>query len=150
MSPEDIDCARGVLHVRRQVQSFKGRRYFTLPKGRKTRVVDMPSSVAEELKRHVEALPPVEVDLPWEKPEGQRRKYSLLLTTRFGNAIAVVAWNTNTWKPAPAVAGIIPPRPIGAKPWQWQAAPRDRFHVLRHTYASTMLEAGESVVTLAR
>lgn len=38
----------------------------------------------------------------------------------------------------------------GAKAWQWQAAPKDGFHVLRHTYASLMLEAGESVVTLAR
>lgn len=76
----------------------------------------MPSSVAEELKHHIEAFPPVEVELPWEKPEGQRRKYSLLLTTRFGNAIAVVGWNTNTWKPALAEAGIIPPRPKGAKP----------------------------------
>ncbi|MFJ3950963.1 tyrosine-type recombinase/integrase [Streptomyces libani] len=27
---------------------------------------------------------------------------------------------------------------------------RHRFHVLRHTYASMMLEAGESVVTVAR
>jgi integrase len=110
----------------------------------------MPSSVAEELKHHIEAFPPVEVELPWEKPEGQRRKYSLPLTTRFGNAIAVVGWNTHTWKPALAEAGFIPPRPKGAKPWQWQAAPRGGFHVLRHTYASIMLEAGESVVTLAR
>ena len=44
---------------------------FALPKGKKTRTVDMPSSVAEELKLHVEAFPPVEVELPWGKPEGQ-------------------------------------------------------------------------------
>ncbi|MFF3366628.1 tyrosine-type recombinase/integrase [Streptomyces misionensis] len=55
-----------------------------------------------------------------------------------------------TWKPALAEAGIIPPRAEGAKPWQWAAAPKDGFHVLRHTYASIMLEAGESVVALAR
>lgn len=54
------------------------------------------------------------------------------------------------WKPALAKAGIIPPRAKGAKDWQWEAAPKDGFHVLRHTYASIMLEAGESVVTLAR
>ncbi|WP_268256065.1 tyrosine-type recombinase/integrase [Streptomyces aurantiogriseus] len=59
-------------------------------------------------------------------------------------------WNPYTWKPAPAQAGIIPPRLKGAKRWQWGAAPKDGFHVLRHTYASIMLEAGESVVTLAR
>lgn len=150
LSPEDIDYARGVLHVRRQIQVIRGRLYFALPKGKKTRTVDMPTSVTEELKRHVEAFPPVEVELPWGKPEGQARKFSLLLTTRFGNAIAVNTWNTYTWKPALAEAGIIPPRAERAKPWQWAAAPKDGFHVLRHTYASLMLEAGESVVTLAR
>ncbi|ANZ20203.1 tyrosine-type recombinase/integrase [Streptomyces noursei] len=152
LSPEDIDYARGVIHVRRQVQAIHGKLFFALPKGAKTRTVDMPSSVAEELKRHVAAFPPVEVELPWGKPEadGQRRKVSLLLTTRFGNAVAVNTWNTYTWKPALAKAGIIPPCPKGAKPWQWAAAPKDGFHVLRHTYASLLLEAGESVVTLAR
>lgn len=32
----------------------------------------------------------------------------------------------------------------------WKASRKDGFHVLRHTYASAILEAGESVVTLAR
>lgn len=105
----------------------KGRLYFARPK----------------LKRHVEAFPPVEVELPWGRPEAdeQRRKFALLLTTRFGNAVAVNTWNTYTWKPALAEA---------AKDWQWEATPKDGFHVLRHTCASIMLEAGECVVTLAR
>jgi integrase len=152
LSPEDIDYARGVLHVRRQVQAINGKLYFALPKGGKTRTVDMPPSVAQELKRHVKAFPPVEVELPWEKPgaDRPRKRFSLVLTTRFGNAVAVNTWNTYSWKPALAKAGIIPPRPKGAKPWQWEAAPKDGFHVLRHTYASMMLEAGESVVTVAR
>ncbi|MER6190314.1 tyrosine-type recombinase/integrase [Streptomyces cyaneofuscatus] len=150
LSPEDIDYDRGMLHVRRQVQAIHGRLYFALPKGKKIRTVDLPPSVAEELKRHIEAFPPVEVELPWGKPEGGRKKFFLLLTTRFGNAVAVNTWNTYTWKPALAKAGIIPPRAEGAKAWQWAAAPKDGFHVLRHTYASIMLEAGESVVTLAR
>ncbi|MEU0704141.1 tyrosine-type recombinase/integrase [Streptomyces bacillaris] len=150
LSPEDIDYGRGLLHVRRQVQAIHGRLYFALPKGKKIRTVDLPPSVAEELKRHIEAFPPVEVELPWGKPEGERKKFSLLLTTRFGNAVAVNTWNTYTWKPALAKAGVIPPRAEGAKAWQWAAAPKDGFHVLRHTYASIMLEAGESVVTLAR
>lgn len=68
LGPEDIDYARGVLHVRRQVQAINGRLYFTLPKGAKTRTVDMPASVAEELKRHTETFPPVEVELPWGRP----------------------------------------------------------------------------------
>lgn len=112
--------------------------------------MDLSPSAAEELKRHIEAFPPVEVELPWGKPEGERRKFSLLLTTRFGNAVAVNTWNTYTCKPALAKAGAIPPRAERSKAWQWAAAPKDGFHVLRHTYASIMLEAGESVVTLAR
>ncbi|MFJ2832292.1 hypothetical protein ACIPC1_32835 [Streptomyces sp. NPDC087263] len=130
--------------------AIKGRLYFTVPKGKKTRTVDVPSSVADEPKRHVEAFPPVEVELPWGKPEGPGRKLSLVLTTRFGNAVAVNTWNTHTWKPALAEAGIISPRANEAKRRQWAAAPKDGFHVLRHIYASLMLEAGESVVTSAR
>ncbi|MEU6017439.1 site-specific integrase [Streptomyces sp. NPDC047515] len=150
LSPQDVDYVRGVLHVRRQVQAIHGRLYFALPKGKKIRTVDLPPSVAEELKRHIEAFPPAEVELPWGKPEGERKKFSLLLTTRFGNAVAVNTWNTYTWKPALAKAGVIPSRAEGAKAWQWAAASKDGFRVLRHTYASIMLEAGESVVTLAR
>lgn len=150
LSPEDIDFERGVLYVRRQVQAIHGKLYFALPKGKKVRTVDMPRSVAEELRRHVEAYPPVVVELPWGRPDGDMKKVTLLLTTRFGNAVAVNTWNTYTWKPALAKAGVIPPRAEGAKAWQWAAAPKDGFHVLRHTYASIMLEAGESVVTLAR
>jgi hypothetical protein len=84
---------------------------------------------------------------------GSRRggkKFSPLLTTRSGNAVAVNTWNISTWKPALAKAGVIPPRAEGVKAWQWAAAPKDGFPVLRHTYASIMWEAGESVVTLAR
>ncbi|MEF9901985.1 hypothetical protein [Streptomyces sp. P9-A2] len=40
-----------------------------------------------------------------------------MLTTRFSNAIAVNTWNTCTWKPALAEAGIIPPRAKDAKQW---------------------------------
>lgn len=83
----------------------------------------MPSAVAMELKRHVEAYSTGEVELPWGKP---------------------------TWKPASAGAGVIPPCAEGAKPCQWAAAPKDGFHVLRHTCASILLEAGEPVVTVAR
>lgn len=37
----------------------------------------------------------------------------------------------------------------GAKEWQWEAPPKDGFHVLRHTWASIMLPAGKSVATPA-
>ncbi|MET9833676.1 hypothetical protein ABZ078_31225 [Streptomyces sp. NPDC006385] len=98
------------------IQAICGRLYFALPKGKKARTVGMPSSVADELKRHVEAFPPGGVELPW--------------------GVAVNTWNTYTWKLALVEAGIVPPRAEGANPWQWAAGTKDGFHVLRHTYAS--------------
>jgi hypothetical protein len=85
--------------------------YFALPKGKKTRTVDTPSSVAEELKRHVEAfVPTAGGGASVGKPEVRGRKFSPLFTTRLGNAVAVNTGNTYTWKPAPAEAALIPPR----------------------------------------
>jgi len=79
---------------------------------------------------------------------------SLLSTTRQDTAINRSTWNTRNWKPALAAAGVIPPLPEpveGARPSRvWEPSREHGFHVLRHTYASVMLEAGESVVSLAQ
>ncbi|MGW1162386.1 tyrosine-type recombinase/integrase [Streptomyces sp. NPDC002519] len=149
LSPEDVDFARGALRIRRQVQLLHGRLYFTLPKGGKTRVVDMPPSVASALAEYFLEYPAVEVELPWGGPEGdrERKKFPLILTTTYGNAIRANIFNVEVWKPALAMAGVIPVRNQGER---WKASRKDGFHVLRHTYASVILEAGESVVTLAR
>ncbi|AYN38721.1 site-specific integrase [Streptomyces dangxiongensis] len=149
LSPADVDFERGLIRVRRQVQLLYGRLYFTLPKGGKTRVVDMPPSVAAELRAHFLQLPAVEVELPWGGPEPDREKRSfpLVLTTTYGNAIRANIFNDEVWKPALAKAGVIPVREKGQR---WKASRKDGFHILRHTYASVILEAGESVVTLAR
>ncbi|WP_405757553.1 tyrosine-type recombinase/integrase [Streptomyces sp. NBC_00073] len=149
LSPKDIDFERGVIRVRRQVQLLSGRLYFTLPKGTKTRIVDMPRSVATELAAYFLDHPAVDVELPWGGPEPDREKRSfpLVLTTTYGNAIRANIFNDEAWKPALAAAGVIPVREKGAR---WKASRKDGFHVLRHTYASILLEAGESIVTLAR
>lgn len=149
LSPADVDFERGLIRVRRQVQLLYGRLYFTLPKGGKTRVVDMPPSVAAELRAHFLQLPALEVELPWGGPEPDREKRSfpLVLTTTYGNAIRANIFNDEVWKPALAKADVIPVREKGQR---WKASRKDGFHVLRHTYASVILEAGESVVTLAR
>ncbi|MEU9159644.1 site-specific integrase [Streptomyces sp. NPDC048424] len=149
LSPRDIDFERGVIRVRRQVQLLSGRLYFALPKGGKTRIVDMPRSVATELAAYFLDHPAVDVELPWGGPEPDREKQSfpLVLTTTYGNAIRANIFNDEVWKPALAAAGVIPVREKGAR---WKASRKDGFHVLRHTYASVLLEAGESIVTLAR
>lgn len=84
------------------------------------------------------------------KPEGRGRSSPCRSPRASGNAVAVDTWNTYTSKPALAKAGVVPPRAEGAKAWQWAAASKDGFHLLRHTHASIMLEAGRSIVSLAR
>ncbi|MFH8991474.1 tyrosine-type recombinase/integrase [Streptomyces sp. NPDC017940] len=149
LSPQDVDFARGLIRVRRQVQLLGGRLYFALPKGGKTRTVDMPEAVARELADYFAEYPAVEVELPWGGPDPDldTRKFPLILTTTYGNALRANIFNVEVWKPALAAAGVIPMREKGAR---WQASRKDGFHALRHTYASILLEAGESVVTLAR
>ncbi|MEU9734119.1 site-specific integrase [Streptomyces sp. NPDC048002] len=149
LSPEDVDFARGVLRIRRQVQLLNGRLYFALPKGGKTRVVDMPPSVASALAEYFLEYLAVEVELPWGGPETdrERKKFPLILTTTYGNALRANMFNVDVWKPALAAAGVISVRKTGER---WAVSRKDGFHVLRHTYASVILEAGESVVTLAR
>ncbi|WP_327265145.1 tyrosine-type recombinase/integrase [Streptomyces sp. NBC_01232] len=131
------------------MQLLSGRLYFALPKGGKTRIVDMPRSVATELAAYFLDHPAVDVELPWGGPEPDREKQSfpLVLMTTYGNAIRANIFNDEAWKPALAAAGVIPVREKGAR---WKASRKDGFHVLRHTYASVLLEAGESIVTLAR
>ena len=89
------------------------------------------------------------MELPWGGPEDdrERQKLPLILTTTYGDALRANIFNVEVWKPALAVAGVIPVRNEGER---WKASRKDGFHVLRHTYASVILEAGESVVTLAR
>ncbi|MFJ9360931.1 tyrosine-type recombinase/integrase [Streptomyces mirabilis] len=148
LSPEDVDFVRGVLRIRRQVQLLSGRLYFALPKGGKTRVVDMPPSVAAALGQYFMEYPAVEVELPWggPAPDREKTKFPLVITTTYGNALRANIFNVE-WKPALAAGGVIPLRKKGER---WKASRKDGFHVLRHTYASVILEAGESVVTLAR
>ncbi|WP_438291018.1 integrase [Streptomyces sp. HUAS TT7] len=87
--------------------------------------------------------------LPWGGPEPGRRTrtFALTLTTTHGNAVRANYFSAHISKPALAAAGVIPARVEGER---WQASRSDGFHVLRDIYASVILEAGESVVTLAR
>ncbi len=70
LGPADIDDERGVLHVRRQVRTVGGKQYAALPKGARARGVDLPDSVARELKRHLAAFRCEKWNCPG---EGRRR-----------------------------------------------------------------------------
>ncbi|MDT0464821.1 tyrosine-type recombinase/integrase [Streptomyces gibsoniae] len=169
LAEEDFDFKAGVVHIRRQLRwDIKGRPYFSLPKGRKTREAPLPPNLAIRGREHFRRFPSTPCTLPWRNPEPpttaleeRQRKpitVNLVLTTSHGNRIYYRTWNDRSWKPALAAAGII--KPVGEKVRRdggrirrvpLYAAPReDMFHVLRHTYASVQLEAGESIVSLSK
>ncbi|MFF7156390.1 tyrosine-type recombinase/integrase [Streptomyces sp. NPDC008139] len=168
LAEEDFDFEAGVVPVRRQLRwDTKGRPYFCLPKGQKTRDVPLSPTLAQRARAHFRRFPPVECALPWRNPEEpstplekrQRQPVTvrLVLTTSHGLRINYRTWSERSWKPALADAGIL--RKIGEKVVKHGARIRrhpvfdlsrsDMFHVLRHTYASVQLEAGESIVSLS-
>ncbi|SCG07236.1 MULTISPECIES: tyrosine-type recombinase/integrase [unclassified Streptomyces] len=168
LDERDFDFSSQVVHVRRQLRwDSKGRPYFCLPKRGKTRDVPLPPELALRAQEHFQRFPSVKCTLPWRNPdfpasalEARQRKpitVRLVLSTSQGNRIYYRTWNERTWQPALAAAGVI--RIAGEKLQQYSGRIRrypvfetsreDMFHVLRHTYASVQLEAGESVVSVA-
>nr|WP_246619510.1 hypothetical protein [Streptomyces corallincola] len=133
---------------------MKGRPYFSLPKGRKTREVPLPANLALRARAHFRRFPSTSCTLPWRNPEvpttaleERQRKpitINLILISSHGNRIYYRTWNDRSWKRALATAGLI--KPVGEKVRHdgnrirrvpRYAAPRDdMFHVLHHTYAS--------------
>jgi integrase len=137
LSPDDIDFLRGRVEVRRQVKLFAGnRQVFALPKGRKTRSVPLPESVRDELAAYLTRFPARGVSLPWEKLTGTPIEVPLLLSTREATALNRNYFNTYVWKKALVAADVEPTRDNGC-------------HALRHFYASTLLDAGESIKALS-
>ncbi|MFD7430378.1 tyrosine-type recombinase/integrase [Streptomyces sp. NPDC059818] len=162
LSAEDIDFAKEVVPIRRQVKMVRTKLCFALPKGRKVRDVPLPKSVARTIQRHMELFAPVPVTLPWDDPSPPEtpvdakhrrpRTYSLLVTGRERKAINRNFFNSYVWKPALAGAGVIAPLQESDRSGSrvWEPSREHGFHALRHFYASEELEAGESVVSLAR
>ncbi|MEV6147564.1 tyrosine-type recombinase/integrase [Streptomyces sp. NPDC051992] len=162
LSADDIDFEKEVVHVRRQIKMVRAKLCFALPKGRKVRDVPLPASVARAIRQHMEQFAPVPVALPWDDPtpaktpvEAKHRRprtYTLLVTGRERKAINRNYFNSYVWKPALAVAGVIAPLEEGSADGArvWEPSREHGFHALRHFFASEELEAGESVVSLAR
>ena len=168
LGEEDFDFDAGVVHVRRQLRwDGKARPYFCLPKGGKTRDVPLSPNLAQRVREHFHRFPPVPCTLPWRNPEPpttaletrQRKPITvrLVLSSSQGNRILYRTWNERSWKPALVAAGVL--KAIGEKLQKqgdrirrrpvFELSRKDMFHVLRHTYASVQLEAGESVVSLS-
>ncbi|WP_329174401.1 tyrosine-type recombinase/integrase [Streptomyces sp. NBC_01477] len=168
LGEEDVDFRAMVVRVRRQLRwDAKGRPYFCLPKGRKTREVPLSPNLARRARLHFRRFPPVACTLPWRNPEEpttdleerQRKPITvrLVLSSSHGLRINYRTWNERSWKPALASAGVL--REVGWKVERhgartrrhpvFERSRRDMFHILRHTYASVQLEAGESIVSVS-
>jgi integrase len=147
LAEDALDFEGHTLRVVRQVKLIRGKAVFAPPKCDKERDVPLPTSVANAMRAHMDAYKPVEVTLPWRKPDGPSVTARLLFT----NTSDWVVWRSNfniqEWKPALAAAGIIP-QPEAGRPYA--SAREHGMHALRHFYASVLLDAGESIKAVSQ
>ncbi|MGX1886262.1 tyrosine-type recombinase/integrase [Streptomyces sp. NPDC055287] len=146
LAEDALDFEGGMLRVVRQVKLIQGKAVFAPPKCNKERDVPLPSSVAEALRAHMDACKPVEVTLPWRKPDGPKVTARLLFTNTANGVVWRSNFNIQEWKPALALAGLIP----GARDGKYDSAREHGMHALRHFYASVLLEAGESIKAVSQ
>lgn len=137
LSVDNIDFLRREVHVRHQLKHVNGGTVFDLPKRAKVRTVPLSETVAVALAEHLRRFPPVEVTLPWREPGGAPTTLKLVFANTAGGPVNRGSFNDRVWKPALTAAGVEPTRENG-------------YHVLRHTYASTQLQAGVSVPAVAK
>jgi integrase len=136
VGPDDVDSERRLLHVARQIKIVRNKPIFAPPKGAKIRDVPLPRSVAHRLGEHAKRFPPIPITLPWGSSTGEPRTVVLYLYTADLEPVKRSGFNQTAWKSALRAAGIEDSRQNG-------------MHVLRHTYASVLLDAGESIKALA-
>jgi integrase len=137
LAVDDIDFLGHTVHVVRQVKIVGARPCFGPPKGGKQRDVPLPESVALSLAHHIQQFPPAAITLPWQSPTGDKVTAKLILYTASRTVVLRHGFNRWAWKTALRKVGVA------------LATRADGFHALRHFYASTLLDAGESIVALA-
>ncbi|MEU2438512.1 tyrosine-type recombinase/integrase [Streptomyces rubradiris] len=147
LAEDALDFENGTLRVIRQVKLIRGKAVFAPPKGNKERDVPLPSSVAEALRAHMDRFKPVEITLPWRKPDGPKVTARLLFTNTAGGLVWRSNFNVQEWKPALASAGLIPEAGEDGK---YKSAREHGVHALRHFYASVLLDAGESIKAVSQ
>lgn len=137
LAVEDIDLLRGVVHVRRQVKTVRYKRVFALPKYDKVRDVPLSEPVKLAISAHLRARPAGAVTVPWDTPGGKPTTVDLIVPSARGLPIAANDFNRNTWKKALDAVGV----------------PTTRYengmHELRHFFASSLLDQGESIKAVA-
>ncbi|WP_424862144.1 tyrosine-type recombinase/integrase [Streptomyces sp. MMS24-I29] len=147
LAEDAVDFEGGILRVVRQVKLIRGKAVFAPPKCNKERDVPLPPSVAEALRIHMDAFKPVEITLPWRKPDGPKVSARLLFTNTASGVVWRSNFNIQEWKPALAVAGLIPDADGDGK---FESAREHGMHALRHFYASVLLDAGESIKAVSQ
>ncbi|MFD3663416.1 tyrosine-type recombinase/integrase [Streptomyces sp. NPDC058659] len=146
LAVEHVRYDTGWLHVANQVKVVNGRLVFSPPKRGKERDVPLPRQVARILREHAEEFPPVDVSLPWLKPDGPLVTKRLFFSLTGGGAVRRTDFNTRVWKLALVQAGVIPEPREGER---HQAARKHGMHALRHFYASVLLDSGENIKALS-
>ena len=168
-SPDDIDGDE--INVVRQVVRINSRLGFAPPKGNKERIAPCPPALARAVKEYANFFPTVEVTLPWVDPDRPNlawedrplRTVRLLVTTvrtggKSGGAMNRTYFDDRIWKPSLVEAGVIGPpeeevvrRPGKAtlKRVRFNMPREEGFHVTRHTFASIVLQSGETITQLA-
>ncbi|KUM80210.1 tyrosine-type recombinase/integrase [Streptomyces curacoi] len=146
LAEDAIDADGRTLHVVRQIKHVEGHPVFALPKGGKKRDVPLPASVADALRAHMDVYKPVEITLPWDVPEGPKVSARLIFTAEQGGMVWRSNFNGKEWKPALAVAGLIPEADENGK---YESAREHGMHALRHFYASALLDAGENIKAIS-
>ncbi|WDG30726.1 site-specific integrase [Streptomyces sp. CA-278952] len=146
-SVDEVDFENGWVTVSHQLKRLRGRYVFAPPKGGKTRQVPLPRAVADALRSHASAFPPIAVSLPWRTVDGERRTKRLYFSGAAGMHVRVSHFNDFMWKPALVAAGIIPEPEEGER---YASAREHGMHALRHFYASVLLDAGENIKALSR
>lgn len=133
---EHVDFLRRSVEVVQQLKVVSGRRPFLAPPKTRTsrRSVELSQTVAEELARHLEQFPAVEVEIADETNPRRPvvRVAKLVFTNAAGKPISRLGWS-HIWAPAAAAAGL---------------PPRTGFHALRHLYATLLIYGGANVKTV--
>lgn len=122
LSVDRVDFLRRRVIIDRQLKrNARGSELGTLKTENSYRTIPLPSSVGDELARHI-------AEHPNDDPDG------LLFTASMGGRLRRDGWNRRVWKPAVTAAG----------------RPELGYHSMRHFFASCLIRAGQSAPTVAK